>query len=529
MVEGRNYVDFMVTSLPSLDECVNLVADHSAGAITTFSGTTRDTFQGKEVLKLEYEAYYPMATKVLNALISTARSQWSLKHVLIYHRTGIVPVGESSVIIAVSSAHRREGLRAVEFLIDELKDKCPIWKKEVYTDGSIMDNLLCAAGEFFGMCFFIYMALGGVQATLSQLSAPNTPTPDFGFSLLVNVWWTYRISRGVLNPAVLLALLITGNIGWRRGLMYFIAHLCGAMVGAALLDVTTPGPLLGVNKLAADVSRVEGVFLECFLTSALCMVVFFLAVEKSKDTFVAPICIGFVVFVAHLIGTLYDGTSINPARSFGPAVVTGIWTVNQWIFWVGPIMGALLASGLYYFFKWAKYELIMSAPPETEGRSGRAAADGAVAGTGAKMNAPLNEKSDKYDQNYEQNNLREQNTYNAPEPNVRGGRMGGRNTYNDPSRGANGTNNYGTVGNTNTYNTGTNMDATSNNLPSSNYHANDYPTGNTRPANEVNTPGTNEYPIGATGITSDYNTANVVAGGPTSTSGYYVPADTSRS
>ncbi|KAI9314258.1 Molybdopterin biosynthesis MoaE [Dichotomocladium elegans] len=123
--------------LPSLDFISKQVADDSAGAICTFSGCTRDTFQGKRVVRLDYEAYVPMATKILQDLIAEARRRWALTHVAVYHRTGTVPVGEVSVVIAVSSSHRQESFQAAAYLIDALKDQCPIWKKEVYEDGSV--------------------------------------------------------------------------------------------------------------------------------------------------------------------------------------------------------------------------------------------------------------------------------------------------------------------------------------------------------------------------------------------------------
>eukprot|EP00322_Chrysochromulina_rotalis_P020532 CAMPEP_0115833544 /NCGR_PEP_ID=MMETSP0287-20121206/3227_1 /TAXON_ID=412157 /ORGANISM="Chrysochromulina rotalis, Strain UIO044" /LENGTH=185 /DNA_ID=CAMNT_0003286961 /DNA_START=15 /DNA_END=567 /DNA_ORIENTATION=+ len=104
----------------------------TAGAIATFIGTTRDNFEGKRVLRLEYEAYQPMAEREMLAIIRAARARWELRHVAIAHRTGIVPEAEASVEIAISSAHRREALEAVQFAIDELKAKVPIWKKEVY-------------------------------------------------------------------------------------------------------------------------------------------------------------------------------------------------------------------------------------------------------------------------------------------------------------------------------------------------------------------------------------------------------------
>ncbi|CAI2165599.1 1725_t:CDS:2 [Funneliformis geosporum] len=131
--------DFVkLTSEPLiLQDIVDLVKDDGAGAISTFNGTTRNTFEGKSVIRLEYESYVPMAEKVLLNIISEARTKWNLIKTAIFHRTGIVPVGETSVIVAVSSAHRKESLHAVEWLIDHLKEKAPIWKKEVYSDGSV--------------------------------------------------------------------------------------------------------------------------------------------------------------------------------------------------------------------------------------------------------------------------------------------------------------------------------------------------------------------------------------------------------
>lgn len=88
------------------------------------------------MIELEYEAYIPMAKKVLKELIQEAREKWNLKHVAIYHRTGIVPVGKVSVVVATSSKHREDSMDAARYLIDELKFRCPIWKREVYHDGS---------------------------------------------------------------------------------------------------------------------------------------------------------------------------------------------------------------------------------------------------------------------------------------------------------------------------------------------------------------------------------------------------------
>jgi molybdopterin synthase catalytic subunit len=118
-----------------------LVGDAGAGAIATFLGTTRDNFDGKRVLRLEYEAYAPMAHRQLDRLCARIEAKrggrfGALTAVAILHRTGVVRVGEASVFIAVSSEHRAAALAAVHWLINELKARVPIWKKEMYDDGS---------------------------------------------------------------------------------------------------------------------------------------------------------------------------------------------------------------------------------------------------------------------------------------------------------------------------------------------------------------------------------------------------------
>ncbi len=114
----------------------NLVVAPSTGATSVFVGTTRDNFEGKRVFRLEYEAYESMAVKEMEKVCARLRSKWPDAHgVAIYHRLGVVPVTEASVVIAVSSAHRKAALEAAHFAIDDLKANVPIWKKEVYEDG----------------------------------------------------------------------------------------------------------------------------------------------------------------------------------------------------------------------------------------------------------------------------------------------------------------------------------------------------------------------------------------------------------
>jgi aquaporin related protein len=101
-----------------------------------------------------------------------------------------------------------------------------------------------------------------------------------------------------------------------------------------------------------------------FLTAQLVFTIFMLAAEKHKATFIAPVGIGLSLFIAELMGVYYTGGSLNPARSFGPCVVLGTFHSYHWIYWVGPLLGALLASGFYLFIKALEYETVN---PEQDG------------------------------------------------------------------------------------------------------------------------------------------------------------------
>jgi molybdopterin synthase catalytic subunit len=119
----------------SLDEAVREVADDGAGAIATFTGTTRDRSRGREVVRLEYEAYEGMAEAEMERIAATLRERYQLVAIAIHHRVGVVGIGEPSVVIAVSAAHRGDALAACRNAIDALKESVPLWKKEFYVGG----------------------------------------------------------------------------------------------------------------------------------------------------------------------------------------------------------------------------------------------------------------------------------------------------------------------------------------------------------------------------------------------------------
>ena len=112
------------------------VSSTRAGAVLLFLGTTREFTDGKQTVTLDYEAYNDMAEKKLAELESAARERWELTECGIVHRLGNVPLGEASVAIAVSSAHRAVAFEAGRWLIDTLKLEVPIWKQEHWSDGT---------------------------------------------------------------------------------------------------------------------------------------------------------------------------------------------------------------------------------------------------------------------------------------------------------------------------------------------------------------------------------------------------------
>jgi molybdopterin synthase catalytic subunit len=112
------------------------VGTDSDGAVVSFVGRTRKDSRGKTVLHLEYEAYNEMARKELEKAADDAAEKWGITTCMVAQRFGRIEVGEASIIIAVSSPHRREAFQAAQYLIDTIKQKVPIWKKEYYSDGS---------------------------------------------------------------------------------------------------------------------------------------------------------------------------------------------------------------------------------------------------------------------------------------------------------------------------------------------------------------------------------------------------------
>ncbi|HVS93879.1 MAG TPA: molybdenum cofactor biosynthesis protein MoaE [Mucilaginibacter sp.] len=120
-----------------IQACIDWVMTPQSGGIDVFIGTVRDATEGRKVIRLEFEAYEPMALKEMEKIAKQAFEKWPVQKLLIHHRTGAMEIGEVPVVIAVSCAHRDAAFEACRFVIDTLKQTVPIWKKEIFEDGEV--------------------------------------------------------------------------------------------------------------------------------------------------------------------------------------------------------------------------------------------------------------------------------------------------------------------------------------------------------------------------------------------------------
>ncbi len=251
-----------------------------------------------------------------------------------------------------------------------------------------MDELHGAMLELVLMTLFVFF--GCTAAIAAQFAAGSGATAGvdvllisfaFGFMILVLVSGFGSVSGGHINPAVTLALMLAKVCEVKRGIYYMVAQFAGALLGALLcygatygLSTTpiglkplslapgTPPYALGVTTLSPYVSQLSGFILEMMGTILLCMTVLMVAVHKGNPfSPMAPHPIGFAVFVAHLALVPFTGCGINPARTFGPAVVAavagheGAWGSWSWIYFVGPFTGSAVSVAIYHIFKSFKH------------------------------------------------------------------------------------------------------------------------------------------------------------------------------
>ncbi|KAF0501640.1 aquaporin 1 [Gigaspora margarita] len=239
----------------------------------------------------------------------------------------------------------------------------------------IKNDLLASIAEFLGTAYFLFMGVGGAMAFgTSAIGGVGIPF-SFGWSLMMNIFLWGPISGGVFNPAITVGLMTTRHLPIVRGILYIIAQFLGALLGSFLIKVLVPAPAAGATVLSASTSVTQGFFLEMFATSVLTFAVLFVAVgkkvdqkkEKKKGEFMAPFVIGICLFISALSVGPFTGASLNPARTFGPAVVFGNYGNGHWIYYIATTLGSLLAAGYWYFYTVVfDYEVISGANIEND-------------------------------------------------------------------------------------------------------------------------------------------------------------------
>ncbi|XVE69121.1 hypothetical protein DITRI_Ditri09bG0125100 [Diplodiscus trichospermus] len=217
------------------------------------------------------------------------------------------------------------------------------------------DAIKAIFAEFFSMLIFVFAGEGSGMA-FNKLSNNGSSTPAglvaaslaHAFALFVAVSVGANISGGHVNPAVTFGAFIGGNITLSRGILYWISQLLGSVVACFLLKFATGGLETPAFSLSSNVSAWNALVFEIVMTFGLVYTVYATAVDPRKGNLgiIAPIAIGFKVGANILAGGAFDGASMNPAVSFGPAVVSGTWT-NHWVYWLGPLIGAAIATIVY--------------------------------------------------------------------------------------------------------------------------------------------------------------------------------------
>eukprot|EP01117_Protostelium_nocturnum_P020479 TRINITY_DN922_c0_g1_i1.p1 TRINITY_DN922_c0_g1~~TRINITY_DN922_c0_g1_i1.p1 ORF type:complete len:308 (+),score=68.58 TRINITY_DN922_c0_g1_i1:216-1139(+) len=227
-----------------------------------------------------------------------------------------------------------------------------------------------ALSEFFAVMIFVFIGCGSVLAVGVRAFGRSDPTSAendvaialaHGFAIMVLVYAIGEVSGGHINPAVTWATMITGKISIVRFVVYWIAQILGSIAGASAIKTIAPPSFEGnfrfiVHSINPSYGGPGLAFLaEVYFTFIFVFVVFATAISpfagkmaplSSGETGpgkLTPFAVGATILILHLVGIPITGASMNPARSFGPAVMAGAWD-NHWLYWLGPLIGSSLAA-----------------------------------------------------------------------------------------------------------------------------------------------------------------------------------------
>lgn len=197
--------------------------------------------------------------------------------------------------------------------------------------------------EFFGTFWLTLTVAGAVLAGVGIVGIALS----LGMGVAALIYATGRYGAGHFNPAVTAAMWALKKIDAVKGLKYIAAQLAGGVFAALILGIfftNAAAGNYGATTLSSGIGFWQGILIEAMLT------MFLLLVVLGTDAVHAPIAIGFVLAFDVFLGAGLTGASMNPARSFGPAILSGMWKSHM-VYWIGPLVGSILAVGLHRFFR----------------------------------------------------------------------------------------------------------------------------------------------------------------------------------
>ena len=206
-----------------------------------------------------------------------------------------------------------------------------------------------ALAEFVGTFALIFIGAGSIVATGGENLVAIAIAHGLAIGTMVSA--VGHVSGAHFNPAVTIGALAAGRISFADALVYIPTQLVGGIAGALVLRAAVPraafDAVLGGTPALTDVSTGQAILIEAVLTFFLVWVVFAVAVDPAGSFGkIAGLAIGFVITMDIFMGGPFTGAAMNPARAFGPALVGGTWT-DQFVYWIGPIIGALAAALAY--------------------------------------------------------------------------------------------------------------------------------------------------------------------------------------
>ncbi|XP_078280976.1 aquaporin-5-like [Rhinoraja longicauda] len=203
--------------------------------------------------------------------------------------------------------------------------------------------------EFLGTAVLVFCGVASALSWAGQQPPALQVALGFGLAVSTVSLFTQGVGAGHVNPAVSLALMVSLRISPLRALLSAMMQSLGAIAACALLQAVTPPHVrgeLGLNKPSAGVTQIQALVVEVIVTFQLVLCVFVISHKENHFEGSAQVALGVSVTLGHLVAIRFTGCSMNPARSLGPAVIMSNFS-QLWIFWVGPLLGGILAAIVY--------------------------------------------------------------------------------------------------------------------------------------------------------------------------------------